>query len=161
MPSKPAPAGDSESELEKYVAALPPERVALTRRLHGLIVAASPSGADHPGFDVAIKYGILMYALGGDWRRWVVAIDARSKGGVGIKFLYGVLMRDERLVLRAGSSVLKSWDLGSGADLDEAAVSAYVVEAVRLYPEFKANYQAILESARKSGAGRSGRSHRG
>ena len=25
----------------------------------------------HPGFDVAIKYGILMYAIDADWRTWV------------------------------------------------------------------------------------------
>ena len=28
----------------------------------------------HPGFDLAIKYKILMYALKGDFRTWVCAI---------------------------------------------------------------------------------------
>jgi hypothetical protein len=62
----------------------------------------------HPDFDVAIKYRILMYALRRNWRTWVCAIDARKKS-VGLRFLYGVLLDDPRRVLRAGSSVLKTW----------------------------------------------------
>ena len=38
--------------------------------------------AAHSGFDVAIKYHMLTYALDGDWRTWVCAIDATRKGAV-------------------------------------------------------------------------------
>ena len=142
MTPVPDPATDPQSVLDKYVEGLPPEREALTRRLHALV-----AGTD-AGLDVGIKYGILMYALGGDWRRWVVAIDAHPRSGVGLKFLYGVMMADERRVLRAGSSVLMTWDFGPATELDEEGVRAYVAEAVRLYPEYKASGPAILEAAR-------------
>src|SRR5437879_10522293 len=62
-----------------------------------------------PDFDVAVKYGLLMYALNGDWRAWVCAIGA-GNSGVALRFLYGVLLDDPRHVLRAGSSALMTWD---------------------------------------------------
>jgi hypothetical protein len=143
MPEKTAPI-DSKSVLETYVTGLAPDRESVTRRLDAVIRAS------HPGFDVAVKYGILMYALRGDWRHWVVAIDARPKSGVGLRFLYGVLMADPRHVLRGGSSVLMTWDFAPGADVETVAVGEYVEEAVRLYPDYRANDRAILESARAS-----------
>jgi hypothetical protein len=106
----------------------------------------------HPGFDVAIKYGILMYALDGDWRTWVTAIDARKKG-VALRFLYGVLLDDPRHVLRAGSSVLKTWDFAFDERIDPVAVGAYVREAVAKYGDYKANAQMVLEKSR-AGRGR-------
>jgi hypothetical protein len=151
MPSKPVPDEDGQSALEEFVEALPPERAAVTRHLHRLIQAA------HPGFSVAIKYGQLMYAVNGDWRHWVVAIDAHPKAGVGLRFLFGVMMNDERHVLRAGSSVLMTWNFPPGGPVDEGGVSAYVAKAVRLYPDYKANDRAILESARASAASRNRR----
>lgn len=132
--------------VEKYVEGLPPEREAMTRRLHAAIEAA------HGGFEIAIKYGLLMYAIGGDWRHWVVSVDAHPKNGVGLRFLYGVLMADEKKVLRGGSSVLMTWDFAPGAEIDAPAVESYVAEAVRLYPEYRANDKAILESARAAAA---------
>ena len=143
--SRPA---DHDSVLESYVEGLPPDRAALSRELDGAI------GKAHAGLDVAIKYGILMYALGGDWRHWVVAIDAKPARGVGLKFLYGVMMSDDRHVLRAGTSVLMSWDFSSAAVFDHAAVETYVDEAVRLYPKYKADEQAILAAARTSASSR-------
>jgi hypothetical protein len=135
--------------LERYVAGLPPEREALVRRLHAAITAA------HPGFDVAVKYGLLMYALGGDRRHWVVSVDGHPRGGVGLRFLFGVMMADERHVLRGGSSVLMTWDLDPVAELDAEVVGSYVAEAVRLYPAYKADEKAILARARESAPARS------
>ena len=102
----------------------------------------------HPGFDVAIKYNLLMYAIASDWRHWVVAIDAHPKRGVGLRFLYGVMLGDPKKVLRAGSSVLKTWDIESGAAIDRETVMAYVKEAAERYPEFRANDKEILAGAR-------------
>ena len=100
-----------------------------------------------PDLDVAIKYGILMYALRGDWRTWVCAIDATKKG-VGLRFLYGVLLEDPRGVLRAGSSVLKTWDFAFDDVVDSAAVGAYVAEAVAKYDDYKANAREVLAASR-------------
>jgi hypothetical protein len=141
---------ETDGVLDGYVVGLPPEREALVRRLHAAIATA------HPGFDVAIKYGLLMYAIGGDWRHWVVSVDAHPKGGVGLRFLFGVLMADERHVLRRGSSVLMTWDLDPAAELDVGVVGSYVEEAVRLYPAYKADQKTILALARASVPARPG-----
>ena len=101
----------------------------------------------YPDFDVAIKYNILMYALRSDWRTWVCAIDARKKS-VGLRFLYGVLLDDPRRVLRAGSSILKTWDFAFDDVVDPTAVGAYVVEAVGRYNDYKANTREVLEASR-------------
>jgi hypothetical protein len=142
MAAQPAPRHDPQAVLENFVAGLPQDREALVRRLHATILAA------HPEFDVDIKYGLLVYAIAGDWRRWVVSVDAHPKRGVSLRFLFGVMMADRAAVLRAGSSVLMSWDLDPGAEVNAAAVGSYVAEAVGLYPEYKANEQEILDRAR-------------
>ncbi len=147
MPAaKPSPApANPQAVLEQFVSGLSPDRVELTRRLHAIVMAA------HPGFDVAIKYNLLMYAVANDWRHWVVAIDGHPKTGVGLRFLYGVMLPDTLSRLRPGSSVLMTWDFPPGGDVDEAAVRSYVIEAVSLYPEYKANDKHILASARGTG----------
>jgi hypothetical protein len=101
----------------------------------------------HPGLYVAIKYKILMYALHGDWRTWVCAIDATKKG-VSLRFLYGVLLDDPRGVLRAGSSVLKSWDFAVDDVIDPGAIGVFVAEAVARYDQYKANAPDVLEASR-------------
>lgn len=104
-------------------------------------------------FDVAIKYGLLMYTLEGAWRRWVVALDAR-KNSVSVRFLYGVLLDDPLGVLRPGSSVLMTWDFALGAAIDAEAVAAYVREAVGKHPFYVANEKRILAEAREAAAAR-------
>jgi hypothetical protein len=131
----------SGSALETYLASVDPTAAPLVVALDEAVRKA------HPDFDVAIKYRILMYALRGDWRTWVCAIDVTKKG-VCLRFLYGVLLDDPRGVLRAGSSVLKTWDFTSGDVVDPAAVGAYVTEAVARYPEYKANTGEVLDASR-------------
>lgn len=134
--------------LETYLAGV-------DRAAQPLVVALDEAvRAAHPAFDVAIKYRILMYALHGDWRTWVCAIDATKKA-VCLRFLYGVLLDDPRHVLRAGSSVLKTWDFAFDDAVDAAAVGAYVREAVARYDEYKADTAAVLEASRA--AARTGR----
>ena len=106
-----------------------------------------------PELDVAIKYGLLMYALRGDWRTWVCAIGA-GNSGVALRFLYGVLLEDPKRVLRAGSSVLMTWDFALIDAVDPEAVGAYVVEAVARYDEYKANAPKILEASRAAAKAR-------
>ena len=111
-----------------------------------------------PDFDVAIKYGILMYGLRGDWRTWICALQATKKG-VSLKFLYGVLLDDPLGVLRSGSSVLMSWDFGSDQVVDAASVRGYVADAVAKYDQYKATAPQVLEASRAAAkARRPGRS---
>ena len=124
------------------------ERTALVSALDAAVRQAEP------GFEVAIKYNLLMYALKGDWRHWVCAIDAHPKKGVGLRFLFGVLLDDPRHVLRGGTSVLMTWDFGPGEPVDAAVVQAYVREAVSKYADYRANEKSILTSSRESAADR-------
>jgi hypothetical protein len=137
--------GAGPNALETYLGGVDPAAAPLVLALDGVIREA------HPGFDVAIKYRILMYALHGDWRTWVCAIDAGRKS-VGLRFLYGVLLDDPLRVLRAGSSVLKTWDFAFDQVVDRAAVGVYVREAVARYDEYKANTGEILEASRAAAA---------
>jgi hypothetical protein len=100
-----------------------------------------------PKFDVAVKYGMLMYTLGGNWRTWVCAIGATNKG-IALRFLYGVLLDDPRGILRAGSSVLKTWDFVVGDVVEPAAVGAYVVDAVARHDYYRANASEVLAASR-------------
>ena len=129
------------SILEEYIAGLVDRRAEPNVRTLDRVIRKT-----HPEFDVAIKYKILMYALKGDFRTWVCAINAGRKR-VALNFLYGVMLDDPRHVLRAGSSVLMSWDFGFTEVVDEAAVGAYVAEAVRRNAEYKANRPAVQAAA--------------
>jgi hypothetical protein len=101
----------------------------------------------YPDFDVAIKYRMLMYALHGDWGSWVCAVGA-TKHSICLRFLYGVLLSDPQKVLRAGTSILKTWDFGYNDAIDPVAVGAYIAEAVARYDEFKATAHARRAAAK-------------
>ena len=131
----------SNRVLEEYLTTIPDPRAARVVRELDRIVRRT-----HPDFDVAIKYKILMFALDGDFGTWVCAINA-GRRQVALNFLYGVMLDDPKRVLRAGSSVLMSWDIGFEDDVDAAAVAAYVAEAVRRNPEYKANRPAVQAAA--------------
>lgn len=131
-------AGDA---LETYLAGVQPKAASLVMALDEAIRTA------HPDFDVAVKYKMLMYALDGDSRHWVCAIGETNKS-ICLRFLYGVLLDDPRGILRAGSSVLKTWDFGFEDVVDRAGVGAYVAEAVARYSEHKGNAPEVLEASR-------------
>jgi hypothetical protein len=131
----------SQPVLEEYIASLvDPRGERAVRDLDRIIRKA------HPGFDVAIRYKILMYALDGDFRTFVCAINA-GRRHVAVNFLYGVMLDDPKKVLRRGSSVLMSWDFDFDEEIDARGLAAYVVEAVRRNPEYKANRQAVQDKA--------------
>jgi hypothetical protein len=133
-----------DSALEAYLAGIDGRAIPVVRALDRVIMGVRPD------FDVAIKYRILMYALHRDWHTWVCAIDA-SRKGVCLRFLYGVLLDDPLHVLRAGSSVLKTWDLAYDDAVDPEAVGAYVAEAVARYDQYRATGPAVLEASRAAG----------
>jgi hypothetical protein len=136
----------STSILEDYLKTIPDARAEpMVRELDRVIRKT------HPEFDVAIKYKILMYALKGDFHTWVCAVNA-GRRRVSLNFLYGVLLDDPKKVLRPGSSVLMTWDIGFDEDLDTAGVAAYVAEAVRRNPEYLADRDGVLDRARQAAA---------
>ena len=131
----------SHQILEEYIGQLvDPRGEPVVRQLDRIIRATEPKLA------MAIRYKILMYGLGGDFRTWVCAINS-GRRHVSINFLYGVMLNDPRKVLRAGSSVLMSWDFAFDEAVEAAAVGPYVAEAVRRYPEYNANRQAVQDAA--------------
>jgi hypothetical protein len=147
----------TSSPLDTYLAGLDPRAAAQVSAVDSAVRGA------HPGFDVAIKYRLLTYALDGDWRTWVCAINAGSRG-VALRFLYGVLLEDPLGVLRPGSSVLMTWDIGYDDALDLAGIGAYVQQAVGRYPQYKATHAEVLARARaraRAAASRPGRAPAG
>jgi hypothetical protein len=109
--------------LEDYLATIDDADVPTLRELDAAITAA------HPPLDVAIKYRLLMYTLGGDWRHWICSINVQRSGAC-LRFLYGVLLDDPLGVLRKGSAQLMTWDLPRGGAVDADAVGDYVRDAV-------------------------------
>jgi len=131
----------SESVLEEYLSAIPDARAGpVVRQLDRIIRETDPA------LDAAIRYRILMYALDGDYRTWVCAINA-GRRHVALNFLYGVMLADPGKVLRPGSSVLSSLDFDFGEAVDAAAVGAYVAEAVERKDEYVANRAAVQDAA--------------
>ena len=131
----------STSVLEEYLGTLAdPRGERVVRELDRVIRATQPD------LDVAIKYKILMYGLKGDFHTWVCAINS-GRRRVALNFLYGVMLNDAREVLRAGSSVLMSWDFEFDEEIEPASVAAYVAEAVAKNPDYKANRQAVQDAA--------------
>lgn len=134
------------SALEAYLASVDAAAAPLVVALDDAVRNA------HPNFDVAVKYKMLMYTLGSDWRTWVCAIGATNKG-ICLRFLFGVLLDDPRHVLRAGSSVLMTWDFALDEVVEPAAVGAYVAEAVARYDYYKANASEVLGTSRAAARG--------
>jgi hypothetical protein len=129
------------SVLEDYIASLvDPRGEPVVRELDRIIRKAQP------GFDIAIKYQILMYGLKRDFHTWVCAINS-GRRRVSLNFLYGVLLDDPRKSLRGGTSVLMSWDFDFDEAPDAAAVGAYVAEAARRKGEYVADRQAVQDKA--------------
>ena len=122
----------SESARQVYISGVDPARVPIVEALDRAI------GAAGAGLDVAIKYRILMYAINGDWRHWVVSIDAHPKRGVALRFLNGTMLDDPGHLLRPGSSTLMTLDFATLDAVDADLVTAYVREAVAKYPAFVA-----------------------
>jgi hypothetical protein len=124
------------SPIDEYLDAIDPNRVALVRELHRLVMDA---GA---GLEVAVKYRMLTYALDGRYRAWVVAIDAHPKAGVGLRFLFGALLDAPPGTLRPGSSSLSTLDIASIDALDPGLVTRLVTEATTRHVELQAAWKA-------------------
>jgi hypothetical protein len=131
----------SDPILEEYIASLvDPRGEPVVRRLDRIIREARPDLA------TGIKYKILMYGLNGDFHTWVCAINS-GRRRVSLNFLYGVMLEEARHVLRAGSSVLMSWDFDFDEAIEPAAVAAYVAEAAAKNEDYKVNRQAVQDVA--------------
>ena len=80
---------------------------------------------------------MLVYSLGTDKARWVVAIDVRPAVVV-VRFLWGTLLDDPRGLLRGGTSTLMNVDLASADALEPAVIADFVAQAVARYPAYVA-----------------------
>ena len=122
------------SARDEYIATLDPELAPVVRSLDAAIMAVRFD------FDARFAYGILLYALGRDFRHWVCAVDCGRPGAknraVHVRFLYGSHMTDQRGLLRAGTSHLRTLDFASPEDIDIALVTEYVTEAAGHHDEF-------------------------
>ena len=131
----------SDSVLEEYLSTLAdPRGEPVVRELDRIIRGSQPE------LDTAINYKILMYGLEGDFHTFVCAINS-GRRRVSLNFLYGVMLEDARHVLRPGSSVLMSWDFEFDEEIDPAAVTTYVAEAVAKKGDYQLNRQAVQDAA--------------
>jgi len=131
----------SDPIFEEYIASVvDPRGEPMVRELDRIIRETRPD------LGTAIKYKILMYGLSGDFHTWVCAINS-GRRRVSLNFLYGVMLEDARHVLRAGSSVLMSWDFDFDEAIEPAAVAAYVAEAAAKNEDYKVNRQAVQDVA--------------
>lgn len=123
---------DEPGPLDAFLAGVAPDRAPVVRELHRSILEVAP------GLDCAVKWRMLTYARGARWRTWVAAIDASTKQGVHLRFLYGTMLEAGQGVLRAGSSHLATLDLPAGAPVDADLVRRLVDEAVVRHDELVA-----------------------
>ncbi|GAA3587729.1 hypothetical protein GCM10022198_09110 [Klugiella xanthotipulae] len=136
-----------ESTVEAYLAQVRPDAVGAVRQLDRIVRETESR------LEVSVRYGILMYALDGDWRHWVCAVNATSKVVV-LRFLYGVILDDPLGVLRQGSAELCNWDFAPEDLIEETAVAGYVSEAVARHAYFRENAVAINVESKKKAAAR-------
>lgn len=130
--------------LEEYLTTVDEADAPTLRALDAAITAA------HPALDVAIKYGLLMYTVGGDWRHWVCAINVQRSGAC-LRFLYGVLLEDPLGVLRKGSAQLMTWDVPRGTDVDAGGVGTYVRDAVARHAYYREHAAEINAASKTAG----------
>ena len=121
---------------DTYLENVDPRRASIVRELDRLVRAAGPDLVP------AVKYRLLMYALKGDYRAWVCAIDAHPRSAVGLRFLYGALLDDPRAILRPGSSSLSTLDIAALEDVDAGLVTGFVRDAVTRHEELKTAWLA-------------------
>ena len=125
-----------DAALDTYLDGLDSHPASIVRELDRLVMAAGPDLVP------AVKYRILMYALKGDYRAWVCAIDAHPRKAVGLRFLYGALLDDPGGVLRPGTSSLSTLDVTALEAIDGGLVTGFVHAAVARHEELKAAWRA-------------------
>lgn len=120
--------------LEAYLASLDAKRAPHAP----LVVELDRIVRTHGGLTLLpeLRYRILIYGIGGDYRTWVTAIDATTKGA-SLRFLFGTQLNDPQKRLRPGTATLCTLDFPSLDAIDEAVIAPYVQESVARYPEAK------------------------
>ena len=132
----------ADDPLTQYLADVDDAAVPTLRALDAAVRTAAPE------LELAIKYRMPTYTVGGRWRHWVAALSV-TKDAVNLRFLWGVLLDDPLGVLRPGSSTLMTWDFPRGGDVDAEAVGRYVREALDRREHFLAHDQEISAAARE------------
>jgi hypothetical protein len=116
-----------EPIVDEYLATVRPDAHATV-----LALAAAVDDAE-AGLECRIAWQMLVYALDGRWRDWVVAIGV-SKSVVNLRFLHGDLLKDPGGLLRAGSSTMMTIDCAAVGDVQPAIFTTYVREAAQQHP---------------------------
>ena len=122
----PPPPTTRSNPLDDYLATVDPSYHDLVRVAHQAILASGEP------FDIAIKYRMLMYTRGGDWRNWIIAVS-QMKRAVNVRFLGGTLLDDPGGRLRYGTSHLETLDIPTLEAFDADVVTGYARQACRLY----------------------------
>ena len=122
----------SPAAIDVYLAGIDPERVSLVVALDQAVIGAGVA------LDCAVKYRMLTYAVGGDYHRWICAIDAHPRIGVSLRFLFGDMLDFSGLTYRAGSTTMRTIDYGADEDVDAARIAGLVNEAVSRLGDFEA-----------------------
>jgi hypothetical protein len=131
-----------DSARDGYLEGVDPRVAPVVLKLDRLVRSACPA------LEPALKYRMLMYAVKGDYRAWVCAIDAHPAKAVCLRFLFGALLDDPQGVLRPGTSSLSTLDVASLEVIDAGLVGALVREAFARHEDLKAAWRA-REAARK------------
>jgi hypothetical protein len=118
------------SARDTYLENVDPRFVPLVTELDRLVRAARPE------LTVAIKYRLLTYAVGSDFRYWICAIGA-GREAVSLRFLYGAGLDAPRGTLRPGSTTMGTLDYTSLEQVDAGLVADLVGQAVDRLPQFK------------------------
>lgn len=111
--------------LNTYLKTTPKVSHKVLRNLDRVILNAGPT------LQSAVKWNIVMYALDGEWMKFVCAIDAGKKN-VFLRFLDGTHMKDTAGKFRYGKATMAMWDIGFDELVDEKIIARYVTEAVAL-----------------------------
>jgi hypothetical protein len=130
--------------LTAYLDFVDPAREPLLRSLDAAVRSAGEP------LEAAVKYRLLMYALGGDFYHWVCAIGP-TKRTLSLRFLYGDLLDFGPLAARPGSTTMRTLDYTTVEEVDAPAVAHLVREAVGLHPVHVARERASRRAKTEKG----------
>lgn len=122
--------------LNDYLATVDPPYHELVHAAHQAILASGEL------FDIAIKYRMLTYTRGRDWRNWIIAVSQMKKA-VNVRFFGGTLLDDPRGLLRYGDSHLASLDIPNLEAFDADVVTGFVTQALGLVEYVRAHEREL------------------
>jgi hypothetical protein len=121
--------------VEEYLSPVAPELRAIATRIIEAVTA-------HAGFDVAVKWRQLTFALDGDFEHWVCAVAAGKKQ-VQLKFHFGSMLDDHDQAFSPGDGKFIRKIVYAADDVVDARVIGQLVdEAVAKVDYFKQHWRS-------------------